>query len=84
MKGAFQICRTEFVDKFEFPEAKTVDGKTIIERLQDIALEREDIFRSCNWSSNPFNCSEFRMEIGEKGPCFSFNMLNSRDIYTDK
>lgn len=66
------------------PEFEWENGKNVVEHLSDVALEREDIFRACNFSGQPFDCKEFKKVIGEKGPCFSFNMLNSRDIFTEK
>lgn len=69
--------------KFEIDESNLNDGKTLFQRISDITLFRHNVFLTCSWAGNDDDCRRFNYVMTERGPCFSFNILNSKDIYTD-
>lgn len=53
--------------------------------IQDVAPTVDEIMLSCSWKGTNFNCSEYLQPVlTNDGVCFTFNALNSRDIYTDE
>lgn len=70
--------------KFNIPDVQTpTDGKTFLELINDIAVNKTDMFRSCIWAGEATDCEQFKYVMTEKGPCYSFNVLNSNRIYTN-
>lgn len=84
LRSAYQICKFDFLKKYRISEPEWDNSHKVIEHLNIVSLEREDIFQSCNWKKQPINCSKFKRVITRNGYCYTFNMLNSRDIFTDK
>lgn len=83
LRGALHICSTTMRETFSSHATKLTDGKTFIERVNDIAVNRTDMFRSCVWDGLPTDCGQFKYVMTEHGPCFVFNVLNSNRIYTN-
>lgn len=53
--------------------------------LQEISLRIDTSMMACEWRQKPVDCNKiFTKIITEKGLCFIFNELNSRDMYTDE
>ena len=54
--------------------------------IEDVAPNVEHITLSCSWKGAIINCSEYLKPIliREFSICFTFNGLNSRDVYTDE
>lgn len=82
-RAALHLCAVPMRRKFGIDESNLNDGKTFFERINNIAMYRHDIFLTCGWAGQNDNCKKFGYVMTERGPCFSFNVLDSADIYTD-
>lgn len=83
MGAMMQICRFYYLDHVQFGE-KFAD-KSIFDLIQDMAPAFNDTFDRCEWQYDFWSCTElFSPMITADGVCFTFNALNSRDIYTDE
>lgn len=83
MKAAFQICDLHLVDSFKLEQNYTDD--TIFNIIEDIALPLNSTISTCKWRNQKYNCAElYRPVMTEEGLCYTFNALNSKDIYTKK
>lgn len=59
----------------------------LIDILKDIAPSQEDTLSRCNFKNAKKGgyCGYiFRTIVTEEGVCYSFNAMNSREIYTNK
>lgn len=62
-----------------------ISDASIIDTLYELAIKIDQSMLVCKWRSEHTSCGElFRPILTEDGFCFTFNSLNSRDIYTDK
>lgn len=83
LSAALQLCSRALRGVFASDKVNMNDDAAIIEYIEKVTLSRDDIFKSCTWLGETFNCNKFDLFLTEKGACFSYNMLNSRSIYTD-
>lgn len=83
LEALIQIC-----DSFTFTEfnlGETISDASIVETLFNMSIKIEDSMHYCEWRSDDIDCRNlFRPILTEDGFCFTFNSLNSRDIYTEK
>lgn len=57
---------------------------SLIRDLDNISIKLNDSLHNCKWHGDDKDCSTlFRPILTENGICFTFNSLNSRDIYSD-
>lgn len=83
MKVLLHLCYNLNM-KFDSPADQQADS-SILNEIFDMAPDLDDSLRHCNWLHDSHNCSDFFVPIiTEEGLCFSFNTLNSNEIYTDK
>ncbi|XP_031622961.1 pickpocket protein 28-like [Contarinia nasturtii] len=80
LSGALHMCKSPLRELFKFNESNIADGKTTFQRISDIKYNSSEVFRSCYWSGAPIDCGEFKFIMTERGPCYSFNVLNSNKI----
>lgn len=83
MEALLHIC-----DIHEPPygdNSKQFANGSIYDTITDIAPPFNRTFIDCVWKSKVYNCSElFKPIWSNDGQCFAFNVLNSRDIYTNE
>lgn len=77
------LC-TRLPDLIEYKENFSNDS--IYATIQEIALPVSNSTWSCKWQEEILvDCSAYYVPIlTEEGVCFSFNSLNSKEIYTNE
>lgn len=58
-------------------------NESIYSTIIDIAPDLDDTIDRCLWKYNVISCSEFSAVFSEDGLCFTFNALNSHEIFTE-
>lgn len=58
----------------------TFRDESIYDTIQDIS--RLEIFHECFWDS--YSCEFITPVLTDEGFCFTFNALNSREVYTNE
>lgn len=68
-----------------FPQNATdhIKNEEITRIISELGLSHQDMFEDCNWIGVPIHRKEFQSIFVDRGICYTFNMLNSRSIYTD-
>lgn len=82
MEAVIQLCDAHIAtDNFDIGKNHT--NRTIFDVIQDVAPSFNDTMFFCKWRNDYPRCSDiFRPVLTEEGVCYTFNALNSRDIYT--
>lgn len=57
---------------------------SIVDIIQDIAPTYDDTVYGFKWRNKVYMHAKLQKIITDEGVCFTFNDLNSRDIYTDE
>lgn len=68
---------------FATNETNLIKRDEIVDAIRGIAIRKRDLFRNTNWLGVPVESRTFQMVLTERGPCYTFNMLNSHSIFTD-
>lgn len=80
MEAVIQLCDAHTVDNFKIGTAHT--NGTLFDIIKDIAPTYNDTMFYCKWRNEDNFCDAFfRPILTEEGVCYTFNALNSRDIY---
>lgn len=83
LSAVLQICSSSLRASLATDKVNMIAQDAIIEYIKKVTLTRDDIFTSCAWLGEPFECNKLDLFLTERGVCFSFNMLNTRSIYKD-
>lgn len=84
MEAIIQLCDAHIAtDNFEIGTEHT--NKTLFNIIRDVAPSFNDTMFFCKWRNDYPPCRDlFSPVLTEEGVCYTFNDLNSEDIYTDE
>lgn len=79
MNAALHVC--EYFGPLNITQNGT--DKSIFDIITDISSTQKEVINECTLLRQ-YDCGKlFQPILSEEGICFTYNALNSRDIYTD-
>lgn len=85
LEALIQVCDSTMFKRFHL--GGNFSDPSIIKTLYEISVKIDQSMDGvpCEWRGNSTPCEElFQPILTEDGFCFTFNSLNSQDIYTDE
>lgn len=84
MNAVIQLCEQKYVNDINYDIFMNFSDHSIFDLLREMSPKFEDSVLHCAWLYQSDDCKvDFKTIITEEGICFTFNALNSRDVYTD-
>lgn len=81
MEALIHICQFYLPMNLDFGHEFMND--TIYDIIREMAPSLNDTMLECMWQYDVDNCSElFRPILTDEGLCFTFNAINSHEMYT--
>lgn len=81
MMAVLQVCDSHLSDAMKLEEQYTDD---IIDKLREMAPTFNDTMFFCKFRNEFQPCHAlFKEVMTEEGLCFTFNVLNSQELYRD-
>lgn len=82
LETLYQICDYHFEpNRFKLETTPRLDRDKCLEQLENLAVDQDETFSACRWRGKNMDCQNFTKIITEEGICYTFNMLDYRDIY---
>lgn len=82
-EASSHVCESYLVRDRGDPEKNFTDG-SIVDTLLDIAPAYNDTLYGFKWRNEVDVDAKLQKIITEEGVCYTFNDLNSKDIYTEE
>lgn len=58
---------------------------SVLDTITNMSIPMDEVITNCNFRNSQLLCEEnFRTIFTKEGICFTFNSLNSEDIYTNE
>lgn len=83
MQSVIHLCNAQLIEYLEF--GQNITTNEIYDIVRDLAPSLNDTMYYCKWRNEFNDCNAIFLPIlTEEGICYTFNALNSRDIYTNE
>lgn len=83
METLVHICQFYFPENVDFEN--WMADQSIYFHIQDMALNINETLFNCHWKGKTDSCLRlFTPVLTDEGVCFTFNALNSHEIFTER
>lgn len=83
MEAIVHLCRSQVIKDFDIGTNNITSE--FFDILKEVAPALVDTINFCKWRDHLSDCRDlFQRIITEEGVCYTFNAINSRDIYTNQ